>query len=138
MATKKQIMRIVLCLCLCVCMFMLCNNSSEASENSNLMGVTDLSCYDTDGDGLVLAYINIPETVSTNMRSGNADVIGDGVRLRNSPTTTATILELMYNGESVYIDYAPSNANGVGWYRVQRIKTGTWGWVKNIYICPWD
>ena len=70
------------------------------------MGVTDLSCYDTDGDGLVLAYINIPETVSTNMRSGNADVIGDGVRLRNSPTTTATILELMYNGESVYIDYA--------------------------------
>ena len=34
--------------------------------------------------------------------NANAEVAGNGVRLRNNPNTNSKILELMYSGEDVY------------------------------------
>lgn len=82
---------------------------------------------DTDGEGMVSGVVQVP------MTRGMGDVIEDGVRLRKGPSTSATILELMYSGEYVTIDTTTS-ASVSGWYYVQRRKTGTWGWAKAEYI----
>ncbi len=75
---------------------------------------------------------------SNNYPDGNASVTGDGVRLRKSPSKSATILELMYKGESVLINYTKSGKGKGVWYYVKRMKTGTWGWVSTKYIWEWD
>lgn len=72
---------------------------------------------------------------ASNYSDGNAHVVGDGVRLRKNPSTSATILELMYRGETVLINYTQSKGT---WFYVKRMKTGTWGWVKKSYIFEWD
>ena len=82
---------------------------------------------DTDGGDMVSGVVQVP------MTRGMGDVIEDGVRLRKGPSTSATILELMYSGEYVTIDTTTS-ASVSGWYYVQRRKTGTWGWAKAEYI----
>lgn len=82
---------------------------------------------DTDGGDMVSGVVQVP------MTRGMGDVVEDGVRLRKGPSTSATILELMYSGEYVYIDTTTS-ASVSGWYYVQRRKTGTWGWAKAEYI----
>lgn len=66
----------------------------------------------------------------------NADVYGNGVRLRNAPNDSATILELMYDGEYVWIDWSQygRGEGGFDWYYIQRIKTGTYGWTLCDYI----
>lgn len=71
---------------------------------------------------------------------GNGNVTDNGVRLRKKPSLSATVLELMYNGENVLIDYIKSYENGFDslWFYVKRIKTGTWGWVKRTYIAEWN
>lgn len=74
--------------------------------------------------------------ISTN--TANGEVNNNGVRLRKEPSTSATILELMYDGELVWIDWNSYGKGGLTWYRVQRIKTGTYGWVSKEYIYPWD
>ena len=58
-------------------------------------------------------------------------VTGDGVRLRANPHTNATILELMYWGESVQIDL---NNSTMTFYYVKRNKTGTVGYVSRDYV----
>lgn len=58
-------------------------------------------------------------------------VEGDGVRLRANPHTNATILELMYWGESVQIDLSNSTMT---FYYVKRNKTGTVGYVSRDYV----
>lgn len=60
-------------------------------------------------------------------------VVGDGVRLRAEPNTTSTVLELMYWGEYVLIDTANSTMT---FSHVQRVKTGTYGYVSSQYIVP--
>ncbi|WP_342414578.1 SH3 domain-containing protein [Paenibacillus sp. FSL R10-2782] len=60
-------------------------------------------------------------------------VIGNGVRLRSTPSKTGAILESMYSGEKVWIDQSyPTN----GWYHVTRISTGRTGYVSDDYIQP--
>lgn len=82
---------------------------------------------ESEDGGLVLGVVQKP------MTRGMGDVMEDGVRLRKGPSTSATILELMYFGETVYIDLTTS-ASVPGWYYLQRSKTGTWGWAKAEYI----
>lgn len=60
-------------------------------------------------------------------------VEGNGVRLRAEPSESATVLELMYDGEEVLIDGTLERG---GWDKVQRVKTGRWGYVKTEYINP--
>lgn len=61
----------------------------------------------------------------------NGVVEGDGVRLRANPNTNATVLELMYWGESVQIDLSNSTMT---FYYVKRNKTGTVGYVSRDYV----
>lgn len=68
---------------------------------------------------------------------GNASVKEDGVRLRKSPSKSATVLELMYRAEPVLINYTKSSGRP-SWFYVKRIKTGTWGWAYRQYILQWD
>lgn len=100
--------------------------------------LNDLSKYDTNGDGLVYATVNI-NSVALGQVIGyqNGEVVANGVRLRAGSSSTATILELMYNGEAVCIDYGVSASAANGWYYLQRLKTGTWGWASSSYIDAW-
>nr|MBP3598119.1 SH3 domain-containing protein [Eubacterium sp.] len=71
--------------------------------------------------------------------TANGNVEGSGVRLRKLPKSNATVLELMYNKETVRINYTKSSTVASGnWYYVKRIKTGTWGWVNYKYLLHWD
>ena len=65
----------------------------------------------------------------------NGEVDGNGVRLRKTASTNGTVLESMYDGESVFIDWAKTGNSS--WYYVTRIKTGTSGWVSGQYIVAW-
>ncbi len=68
----------------------------------------------------------------------NAEVTGDGVRLRKTPSTTGTILKLMYYGETVNVNLSKTTTSGgIKWYYVIRVKDGTCGWVSSQYIELW-
>ena len=45
--------------------------------------------------------------------NANAEVAGNGVRLRNNPNTNSKILELMYSGELVWIDWSKYGKGGL-------------------------
>lgn len=94
----------------------------------------------TTDDKYVTARVIIGNGTSTSSNSdANADVNADGVRLRSGPSQDYSVLELMYYGEYVRIDFTTSYSQSDGtWYYVKRIKTGTWGWVKAEYIYYWD
>lgn len=47
--------------------------------------------------------------------TANGEIINNGVRLRKSPSTSATILELMYDGELIWIDWS---AYGSCWIKL--------------------
>lgn len=57
---------------------------------------------------------------------------GDGVRLRKEGWTGGTVLELMYDGEQ--INYYPDIYGSDSEYNyMQRLKTGTYGFVDHHY-----
>ena len=57
------------------------------------------------GDVIGTATINLTQTYAI---GENGNIKGDGARLRKRPKKTATVLELMYNGEHVCINYTKS------------------------------
>ncbi len=62
-------------------------------------------------------------------------IYGDGVRLRKKPSSSSTVLELMYNGEEVLVYPQITAEDGKGkWTYIKRYKTGTTGWVSNDCI----
>ena len=117
------------------CAFLLCSlvfsnvNSVYANNKSSIEKTNENDTEEKEYGFAIISY-------ATNNRAGApATVEGDGVRLRAKPSTNSTILELMYNGELVYINYKKVKS---GWYYVKRAKTGTWGWASSNYIWPWD
>ncbi len=97
--------------------------------------MVNISQYDTDGDGQVTVVI-MPEvlrltTVSAAYNSGT--VVDNGVRLRATASTSGTVKELMYYGETVLVNAMTTN-EGLWWFYVQRVKTGTNGWACADYI----
>ena len=77
------------------------------------------------GEGFEYGVVQTPKTRSL--------VVEDGVRLRQGPSTSAPVLELMYCGETVLIDRTTSS-KVPGWYYLKRLSTGTWGWASSDYI----
>lgn len=127
---KRKMFKRLACLLMALGMLAAESMMVGAAELPEVQPVSQTETADsseTDGDGLVVAVVQMP------MTRGLGDVVQDGVRLRKGPSTSATILELMYVGEMVYIDVATSSSVS-GWYYVQRAKTGTWGWAKADYI----
>lgn len=124
---KKSMLMVMLGICL----LFVGNVKAEASSVK-----ADATAVETEG--YVQATVEVPEetVMSTVARiAANGEVDGDGVRLRAKASSTATVLELMYDGESVAIDLGNSvNKNGKLWYYLKRIKTGTWGYANSDYI----
>lgn len=90
----------------------------------------------TTEEGMVSAQVVLPkevifDNVASLLAASNGEVEGDGVRLRAKPNSSATVLELMYDREKVYIDYSETYAN---WYSLRRNLTGTWGYANKSYI----
>ena len=137
---KGSVMKRLVCMAAVLCLIVLESSSVKAAElpvTVSLDQLDNISQYDTNGDGLVYATIQT-DSLATSLSSAfqNGEVTNNGVRLRNQPSSTATILELMYNGEAVCINYGVSSG-GSGWYYLERIKTGTWGWASTSYIDAW-
>lgn len=129
-AMKRKMFKRLACLLMAICMLAAEAMMVGAAELPGIQPVSQTETTDSgesEDDGLVLGVVQMP------MTRGLGDVMEDGVRLRKGPSTSATILELMYFGEAVYIDITTS-ASVSGWYYVQRAKTGTWGWAKADYI----
>ena len=137
---KGSVMKRLVCMAAVLCLIVLESSSVKAAElpvTVSLDQLDNISQYDTNGEGLVYATIQT-DSLATSLNSGfqNGEVTNNGVRLRNQPSSTAAILELMYNGEAVCINYGVSSG-GSGWYYLMRIKTGTWGWASTSYIDAW-
>ena len=62
----------------------------------------------------------------------NATIGADGVRLRKWPVN-GTVLELMYKGEQIMIDPSVIDHENSAWVYVQRVKTGTIGWMEGSF-----
>lgn len=89
----------------------------------------------------VVAEVTAPvadEIAPQGLGTPDGEIIGNGVRMRSGPGTSYTIKELLYYGETVSIDWSTTfNRSDGTWYYVMRVKTGTWGWVKDEYVLPW-
>lgn len=70
-------------------------------------------------------------TLSAYSFSKTGTVSGSGIRLRNYPNTSSSVLEVMYSPETVYID---SNNSTMTFYCVKRQSTGTIGYASKDYI----
>ena len=104
--------------------------ADEIKDNSEIKEqYFEILAYDAENDRSLAV-------LSTH--NANADVAGNGVRLRNNPNTNSKILELMYSGELVWIDWSKYGKGGLEWFYVKRLKTGTYGWVNKEYIAQWD
>ena len=116
----KKIIKKVICIC------------ALAVGVSTMVPVTTFAQTDAttqqDASNSTRAVIVVP----------NAEVTGDGVRLRNAPSTTGTILKLMYYGETVNVNLSKTTTSGgIKWYYVTRTMDGTSGWVSSKYIELW-
>lgn len=70
-------------------------------------------------------------SVTGNTFSSSGVVNASGVRLRNYPNTSSSVLELMYAPENVSIDLDNSTMT---FYRARRNSTGTIGYVSKDYV----
>ncbi len=63
-------------------------------------------------------------------------VIGDGVRLRSSPSLSGTVLGLLYYGDFVNGSHIDDGvyADGYLWKYVYSYNHGVWGYVADIYL----
>lgn len=91
----------------------------------------------------VLSYDKVTQkslaVVKKKKHDANAEICGNGVRLRKKPSKSSTILELMYDGEAVWIDWSKyGRGASLSWYYIQRLKTGTYGWAHYDYVYYWD
>lgn len=104
-----------------------------AQETETDMGAV-LVVTDIDEKTNIATAIICPTSTSSYIIG---DIVGDGVRLRSAPSDTATILELMYFGEEVYVDLSKSHVSDyvIDWYYIQRKDTTqTWGYTSSQYI----
>lgn len=87
--------------------------------------------FTTIEDSILIPKSEIEVEPSIASRYVNGKVLGDGVRLRSEPSTSAPVLELMYSGEPLIVSQAYV---APGWVKVQRVKTGRWGYVAEQYV----
>lgn len=91
-----------------------------------------MTCAAAEGEDINSEKIEQNASIEISTRAGNVGIVnGDGIRLRSQPSLSSTVLETMYKGEVVVIDYSQSTGS---WYKVTRQKTGRSGWVTKTYI----
>ena len=106
------------------------SDSDEETVASSVTEIEIISYDETNRRSLAI--------LSTSKKSANGEINGNGVRLRAKPSTSASVLELMYDGEKIWIDWDKYGTAGLSWYYIQRIKTGTYGWTSASYVCSLD
>lgn len=101
-------------------------NAADLNKNTDIPGQIDIQiiAHDAEND----------RSLALVRQNPNGQVTGDGVRLRSTPSTSGTILEKMYYGEYVWIDWNMTGTSHPGWYFLKRLKTGTNGWASSSYI----
>lgn len=99
---------------------------SEAKTDETDGVVEQLAVVTADGE-LCKSPLALYSTASTI----RGHVVGDGVKLRKSPSSSGTVLELMYYGEVVKIDTSKRMDD---WYYLTRSKTGTKGYASKKYV----
>lgn len=128
----KRIMKGVIAAFLGVSLFCSVNAKAESTDQKTKM------VDNTTSEEVVMAEISISkEEVMANVTriATNGEVDGNGVRLRAKASSTAKVLELMYNGEAVAVNIGKMEEKGnTIWYYLKRIKTGTWGYANSNYI----
>lgn len=137
---NRVVLKTIFSMMLCTFVLLISENSVHAQsllKTKEQPVHTLISNGTVDENGYVYGTVVIVQTLGAG--DPNADVENDGVRLRSAPSTSSTVLELMYAGETVSVDFVTSNKKSDGsWYYVKRLKTGTWGWTKAQYINCWD
>lgn len=131
---RKNLLKLFCSMILCASFIM---NMSFITEAKGIEGSAEE--ISSNEENFVYARVVISED-SRSYGDYNGEVDGDGVRLRSAPSTSATILELMYNRDLVLVDFRTSREGDPScqWLYVQRNKTKTWGWVKDEYIYYYD
>ncbi len=76
---------------------------------------------------------SIDYSIVTPQTSDTGTINADGVRLRATPSSSGTILGLLYKGTSVEVG-SSIVADGIVWRSVIVISTGQGGWVADQYI----
>lgn len=99
--------------------------SEAKSAPETKEAVAELAVVGADGS------IQSPLSLYSTYSIYRGKVIGDGVKLRRTASSSGTVLELMYYGEVVTINTDKSKTN---WYYLTRTKTGTKGYASKDYI----
>lgn len=99
---------------------------SEAKTDETDGAVEQLAVVTADG-----ALCESPLALYSTATTKTGHVVGDGVKLRKSASSSGTVLELMYYGEVVKVDKSKAVGN---WYYLTRSKTGTKGYASKDYI----
>ena len=116
---KKHILKISICWLAFISLFF-----------SNIMNVfAEENDSNYDNKEYAEGYIMIPDSINAFTEDGV--VTTNGLRLRQAPNMQATVLELMYFGESVRIDLDNSTMT---FYYVERVQTGTKGYANRDCI----
>ena len=95
---KKKIMRIFCCIM--ATLFLSIPGMAYATEAGNTP-IDVVQNYDVQILSTDVKHNRSLAKVTTH--TANGEIINNGVRLRKSPSTSATILELMYDGELIWI-----------------------------------
>lgn len=95
-------------------------------ENADYEVVLEITEVDEESGG-AYGHFSVRYRVDTGYVNAN------GVRLRSQPSLSATILELMYFNDVVYIHNFEYNSDG-SWIHITRESTTTEGYVYAMYI----
>ena len=72
------------------------------------------------------------------MTADMEEINADGVRVRNTPSTSGTVLGLLYKGEQVEVSDTMYYGSGYSWYYIISVKTGISGYVVTSYVTVYD
>ncbi|MCH5266532.1 MAG: SH3 domain-containing protein [Lachnospiraceae bacterium] len=132
---KRTMALVVLLFGLVMPLYFDCVGKAAVRMHQEVNGVEAEEDEDTD---VRLAVITGDESQISSpvmtLSTGDGKVTGDGVRLRDTPSSKGTVLELMYKGELVLL----KNMNNANWPKIKRCKTGTIGYVNIDYVVFWN
>lgn len=116
-------------ICLTTVMGMMTSTSVFASQSTEVPENQEINVIQEEKDGEVLAGL-----VSTGERSIFYQVTGDGVRVRSKPSTSASVVGLLYRGDRVQYnpEYSTVTADGYVWVPI--FNGSVTGWVADSYI----
>lgn len=84
-----------------------------------------------------LQQVQVPSSetnIITPMTADDGVINADGVRVRSTPSTSGTVLGLLYKGDLVTVGSGKYYGSGYTWYYVTSYRTGISGYVVSSYV----